>query len=211
VRWVCKDFISLFERNIAAQSLEVNKYELTKDGFNNLIEWLADSGKDPGEKYEEIRSNLIKYFSWNGCHNPEELADEAINIVAAKFPQLAQEYEGDPARYFLGVARNLVRRPDTAKLQVPLSPDIKIPEIDYQEELSQNDIIEKCKQECLHKLSETKKKLIFSYYKKGGKHDETFREILAAENNMPASSLRVTVHRIRQDLKQCFGKCKEKH
>jgi hypothetical protein len=189
----------------------VSKYELTEDSFNNLIKWLAEGGKEPGKKYEEIRSNLINYLSWNGCHNPGELADEAINIVASKLPQLAQDYEGDPGRYFLGVGRNLVKRQNRlANLYVKFSPDLKAPENNDEEEFSCDEIIRKCKKECLHKLSESKKKLISSYYEKGGKHDADFREIIAAENNMHAHTLRVNIYRIRQALKKCFVKCKER-
>lgn len=188
----------------------MSKYEITEDGFNNLIKWLAKGGKEPGNKYEEIRSNLINYLSWKGCNNPGELADEAINIVASKLPQLAQEYEGEPVRYFLGVARNLVKRQNSApNLYVELSPNLKAPENNDEEEPSLDEIISKCKKECLHKLPESKKKLICSYYKNGGKQDGDFREMMATENDMHAHTLRVNIFRIRQVLKKCFVKCKE--
>ena len=191
------------------ESLKVNKYELTAERFKHLIEWLGGS-KDSGEKYEEIRFKLIKYFSWSRCPNPEELADEAINIVASKLPQLAEDYEGDPAYYFLGVARKLVKKQESPELHVPLSPDLEAAGGDLKEDLSREAKIKKCRRDCLRKLPEDKKKLIRLYYQKAGKHDEDFRETLAAEKNMKAGTLRVAISRIRQDLKNCFSKCKKK-
>ncbi|MCD9186032.1 MAG: hypothetical protein LUM44_06345 [Pyrinomonadaceae bacterium] len=185
----------------------MNKYELTEESFNNLIKWLG-SNKDSGEKYEEIRFKLIKYFSWNGCRNAEELADEAINIVASKLPQLTEDYTGDPALYFLGVARKLAKKQSPHNQYVPLSPDLKAE--DNSEENSRVVKLEKCREECLQKLPERKQKLIRLYYQKGGEHNEDFRESLAAEKNMKSGALRVAVYRIRQELKECFDKCKKK-
>src|SRR6185503_158519 len=88
----------------------------TKEEFDSLMTWLASNGEDPGWKYEHIRQSLVKVFSWNGCRDPEDLADDAINRVTRKVPEIMINYTGDPALYFFGVAKKMLqecRRQDT--------------------------------------------------------------------------------------------------
>ena len=54
---------------------------------------------------EAIRRRLIRLFASRGSNNPEELADETIDRVASKSPQLIDKYAGDPSAYFYGVAK----------------------------------------------------------------------------------------------------------
>ena len=87
------------------QTRPKKEWNLTQETFAKFLNWLNPDPDQAGEKYEEIRRRLIKIFACRGCDCPEDLADETINRVIRKVPEIAESYEGDPALYFYGVAR----------------------------------------------------------------------------------------------------------
>jgi len=79
---------------------------LTQESFDKLLAWLDADREQAGQKYEEIRRELIRYFLIRGYYSQsEELADETINRVAQNLDKVPEEYMSDPARYFLYIAR----------------------------------------------------------------------------------------------------------
>ena len=57
---------------------------LTTDTFTRLLNSLDEDRERAGEKYEELRRTLIRFFEWRGAPFPEEHADEALNRVARR-------------------------------------------------------------------------------------------------------------------------------
>ena len=59
-----------------------------------------------------------------GFSDAEDLADETINRVAKRLPEIRESYVGDPVRYFHGVARfiirEMIRRKEVAVEVVPV-------------------------------------------------------------------------------------------
>lgn len=88
---------------------EKKEWILTEEALDGLLSWLDSDRNHAGERYVAILQKLLKYFRSHGCISPEDLADETINRVIGKVPQLAPVYVGDPALYFFGVARNVHR------------------------------------------------------------------------------------------------------
>ena len=63
------------------------KWTLTQEAFDKLLLALGGDGDGPdrgGQKYLEIRGNLIRFFEWRGCPFPEDHADETINRMARR-------------------------------------------------------------------------------------------------------------------------------
>ena len=77
--------------------------------FEKLLDWLDSDQIEAALKYEAIRTNLIRIFSSRGCLVPDELADDVFDRVAKKINEIIPSYEGEPALYFYGVARNVFR------------------------------------------------------------------------------------------------------
>src|SRR5205085_10553550 len=82
------------------------KWSLTQEAFDRLLSCLAAERESAGEKYLEIRRNLIRFFEWRGCPSPEDHADETVNRVAKRLSE--GEEISNIAGYFIGVARLLV-------------------------------------------------------------------------------------------------------
>src|SRR4051794_6059062 len=71
---------------------------LERFAFNELLSWLDPDPEAAGRQYELIRQKLITLFTCRRCMFPEDLADETINRVTRKLPQIKPCYVGSPAR-----------------------------------------------------------------------------------------------------------------
>ena len=89
---------------------------ITPEQFDSLLSWLGNGDRDLGAtKYETIRAGLIRVFVTKGFNDAEDLTDETINRVMARLPDIRENYDGDPIRYFHGVARNIIRETNRRK------------------------------------------------------------------------------------------------
>jgi RNA polymerase sigma factor (sigma-70 family) len=183
---------------------------ITQDQFDRLLAWLDDDRERAGKKYESIRQSLIKIFIWRGCREAEDLTDEVINRITAKIHELTENYTGDPALYFHGVAKKLIlENLRQEKLQVPL-PDVQSAESDpLSEEVNAAERRYECLKQCMQELSPDNREIIMAYYMndKQAKIDE--RKVLAQRIEVSVNTLRVRMHRIRATLEQCINRCLE--
>ena len=60
---------------------------LTSEAFTKLLARLDPDRERAGEKYEDLRRTLIKFFEWRGAPFPEEQTDETFNRVARKLDE----------------------------------------------------------------------------------------------------------------------------
>jgi DNA-directed RNA polymerase specialized sigma24 family protein len=175
------------------------KEGLDQEAFDALLAWLDPDREHAGQKYEEIRARLIKYFVRRGCPISEELADVTIERVTRKVRDLAAGYVGDPALYFYGVAHKVYleyqkKKPDPLPLPPPDPPD----------HLEKND---RCLERCLQKLDSQTRNLILQYYKDDRRAKIDHRGQLARQMGIPLNTLRMRMHRIRLSLRECVEDC----
>jgi DNA-directed RNA polymerase specialized sigma24 family protein len=174
---------------------------LTQTAFDSLLTWLDADHDRAGEKYEQIRRRLIKFFTCRGRHDAEELADETINRVALKAPELSKEYVGDPSLYFYGVAQKIflesLRKPPAAPPPPP-PPEPADLERDYE-----------CLDRCLAELAADNRVLVLDYYREDGRAKIERRKEMARRLGIALNALRIRAFRIRMSLQQCVQKCIE--
>ncbi|MGB7922195.1 MAG: sigma-70 family RNA polymerase sigma factor [Pyrinomonadaceae bacterium] len=173
-----------------------------------MLNWLDPDRERAGDKYENIRKNLIGIFVWRGCNDAEDLADETINRVMYKTQELKEFYKGDPALYFYGVARNLIheyKRSEQRRVAInTIQDDIRDPSFpDRISDFEKMEVMLKVLNECLDDLAENDRTLILSYYlgEKQSKIDR--RKELAQGLRLSAFALRKRVHRLRLKLEKC--------
>jgi RNA polymerase sigma factor (sigma-70 family) len=181
----------------------------TKEQFEGLMAWLGSSTEDPGDKYETIRQSLVKLFVWNGCWDAEDLADEAIDRVMRRVPEIAIDYSGDPALYFYGVARKMLKE---RRRQRTISSESQLLELRMTTRSQQSDEDEinrkfECLEECLGKLPADSRELILDYYQEEKRAKIDFRRQLAKRMGTDVENLRVRVFRIRAAIYKCMEKC----
>ncbi|HXQ37351.1 MAG TPA: hypothetical protein VN843_25300 [Anaerolineales bacterium] len=173
-------------------------WSLSQEAFDALLDWLDSDREQAGIKYEQIRSRLIKIFTGRGCIDPEELADETINRVTRKLNDIQNEFTGDPARYFFGVA-NMIHMEYLRKKTPqppPPPPDSERAELEY-----------RCLERCIAGLSEEDRALLLKDYGAKGRTQAERRKALAEELGISLNALRLRVFRIRVALKECIEKC----
>src|SRR5688572_1456185 len=82
---------------------------LDQERWDRLLKWLDADTNRAGEKYEWIRTRLIKIFVSRGSSTSDELADVTIDRVATRLVEIQDGYVGERLSYFYGVAKNVYR------------------------------------------------------------------------------------------------------
>lgn len=179
----------------------------TQEAFDKLLEWLDKDRERAGRKYEEIRLTLVKFFAWRGCTDAEDMADETINRVNRRVEELTEIYEGDPSRYFFGVAKNLVKEWRRQEHPQPLSPSTPAPAQVETAPVDDSLRLRECLEQCLQSLPGAERELVLNYYEKSKQAKIDFRKLLAQSLEVESTALRVRVHRIRAKIQKCVERC----
>ncbi|MFL6210830.1 MAG: RNA polymerase sigma factor [Pyrinomonadaceae bacterium] len=166
--------------------------------FDDLLDWL---GPDPGQQYEIIRAGLIRIFISKGFNDAEDLADQTIDRVVKKLPEIREAYEGEKARYFYGVARNIIHE---ARRRKEITTG-NIPE-DLAQATVRSDEYE-CLLKCLKLLPGEKRELILDYYLYERKDKIEHHQRMAEEMDITTGALRTRAHHTRRDLEKCVRQC----
>jgi DNA-directed RNA polymerase specialized sigma24 family protein len=175
---------------------------IKEEPFEYLLSWLDDSNREAaGQKYELIRAGLIRIFVSNGFSDAEDLADRVITIVMTRLPEIRPDYVGEPARYFHGVARNVVRE---ARRRPVVNTDVE--PVLWTEIIYQSDEQE-CLLKCLKFLPAEKKELILEYYLYKGHDKIEHHKRMAGELGISDVALRGRAHQLRTNLEKCVKNC----
>lgn len=185
------------------------QWTLTQEAFERLLTWLDEDRGRAGQKYEEIRSTLVKYFAWRGCTDAEEMADETINRVNRKMGEVSLVNDGNPARYFFGVAKNVLKEWRRKEKAVPLPPGTRAAPAEGVEDDGEDAArrLRECLAACLQELPAADRRLVLDYYEKSKQAKIDFRKVLARQLNVEPTALRVKVHRIRTKIQKCVEAC----
>jgi RNA polymerase sigma factor (sigma-70 family) len=184
------------------------KWTLTQQAFDRLLACLGENRERAGEKYQELRGNLIKFFEWRGGTYPEDHADETINRVARKIDQ--GEVIRDLSSYAFGIARLLLleilkvrERERRALSELPPAEVTPNDQAESEQRLE-------CLKQCLQSLSPDNRDLIVRYYQgeRGGKIEN--RKKLSELLQVPINTLRMRALRLREKLEACVEDCVKK-
>ena len=174
---------------------------VTQESFDSLLAWLDTDRDRAAGKYELIRRRLIKLFTCRGRHDAEELADETINRVTLKAPEVARDYVGDPSLYFYGVAQKVLL--ESLRKKPPL-PAAQRPTPDEAEETVREHA---CLDRCMGELTPPNRELLLEYYQNDKRAKIDHRKELAARLGIAQNALRIRVHRIRATVQECVLAC----
>jgi DNA-directed RNA polymerase specialized sigma24 family protein len=175
------------------------EWVLTQESFEALLAWLDPNRELAGQKYEEIRTRLIKIFACRGCYEPEEQADETINRVTNKLKEIESTFTGERARYFYGVA-NKVHLEYLRRKPAPPLPTATVTSEETEREYQ-------CLDHCVSKLTAENRELVLQYYQEEKRAKIEHRKHLAARLGIALNALRIRAHRIRASLQDCVKEC----
>ncbi len=169
--------------------------------FDDLLAWLDPDRDAAALKYETIRAGLIRIFIAKRFSNAEDLADEVITRVTKRLPEIRDNYVGDPARYFHGVARHVIQeanRPKEIAMDVTLFAWIQNTNVSD---------VEECLMRCLRFLTPEKRELILDYYVYEGHDKIEEHKTMAQELGISKGALRLRAHHVRTKLEKCVEEC----
>jgi DNA-directed RNA polymerase specialized sigma24 family protein len=178
---------------------------VNREAFDRMLAWLDSDRERAGQKYEEIRCGLIKIFVCQGCIDPEGLADETIDRVIQKVPEIAPNYAGNPALYFSGVARYILLEYKSRMAQLRLLPHDPLRQIEEDDEDIEREY--ECLDHCIERLTPANRELILEYYRGEKRAMIENRKRLAEKMGVTLNALRVRVDRIRNNLQKCVANC----
>lgn len=172
---------------------------LTQESFEALLTWLDSNRDSAGQKYEQIRTRLIKIFACRGCNESEDLADETINRVTHRLREIGATFTGEPALYFFGVANKVyleyLRRRPTPSLPIATESSEEA-ELQFQ-----------CLDRCIGQLNLVNRELVLQYYQENKRAKIEHRKHLADRLGIAVNALRIRAHRIRRSLQNCVQEC----
>src|SRR5690349_7288257 len=118
-----------------------------------------------------------------------------------RLPEIQSDYVGDPARYFHGVARNIVwevgRRREVATDEMPQGVPPEPPKSETSE----------CLTKCLQQLPPEKQEFILDYHLYQGHEKVVHHREMASELSITEVALRTRAHHLRVNLEKCVLRC----
>jgi RNA polymerase sigma factor (sigma-70 family) len=184
---------------------------LTAKTFTKLLDHLDADRERAGQKYEDLRRTLIRFFEWRGAPFPDDHTDETFNRVARRLD------EGVEIKNIGGYCYEVARlvcletfRRHNGK-QAPLDAiNFELMAADRAGESAEKERRLACLEDCLHGLPADSRALIVEYYQdeKRGRIDR--RKALADRLGLPRDALANRAQRVRDKLEQCVVGCLKK-
>lgn len=185
---------------------------LTSETFAKLLFSLDENSERAGEKYEDLRRTLIRFFEWRGAPFPEEHADEAFNRVAKKLGEGVEiknigGYSYQVARLvFLETTKGTDSKRESleaVRFEPVAAPDVT--EEEREEELRLT-----CLENCLRALPAESAGLIREYYRYEKSDQIKRRKVLAERFGLRRDALANRAQRLRDKLEHCVSVCVRK-
>ena len=182
----------------------MKEWGLTRPALDRLLGWLDSDTNAAAKKYEQTRRALIKFFESRGCHTAEDHADQTIDRVARRIDEGAELWV-QPAAYFYGVARHVLqeyyRRHSGSFAPLLYAAD------DAESLHRRYD----CMGRCLDALPAESRTLLVDYCGVTGREKEQKRRTLASALGVSLGTLRLRVHRLREQLARCVRGCMDQN
>jgi DNA-directed RNA polymerase specialized sigma24 family protein len=183
-------------------------FTLTQQDFDALLGWLSPDREQAAERYENIRRGLIRFFRFRGCADPQTLADETINRVAAKVSTFDSTEGVKTISYFYGFASNIYLEylRTVKKREVQLEPEyFSLPQ--NLKSSDDSNVQCACLEKCLAKIPREESSLVIQYYAQEKSQKIQLRKKLAERMNLKIPALHTRVFRIRNALRECIEQC----
>lgn len=182
---------------------------LRAEEFDALLRQLGPDREGAGVRYEQLRQRLLAVFTYRGCSNPEDLADETMDRVARRLSERPVEFDGtDPTPFILGVAWNVARESFRRRHTVPLPDDWDPAEpFDDEKAADAEQGQRECLERCLGTLPVKHRDLLLQYYSEDRRARITGRSMLARRLAVSPNALRLKVHRLAIALRGCAFEC----
>jgi hypothetical protein len=122
-----------------------------------------------------------------------------MNVVSSRIDWLIENYKGDPALYFYGVAKKIYLEAQKKKPLPQFPPAVDITEIEQRCS---------CLEQCMEQhLSRPERELVLRYQEKTRQEKIKVRKQIATELGITINALRIRVCHIHARLRPCIEHC----
>jgi len=149
------------------------------------------------EKLERLHARLIRFFEWNHCTCPEDLAQESLMRCTRRLAEGQPVYANDPVNYIFGFAKNVLKEWRERRQEDQLQDYDPSPQPGNPARMNQIERAIYLKQ-CLASLSVREREILVAYYSGTG-------EAVCRRHHLTPLGLRLRVHRIKKKLKDHGG------
>jgi len=177
----------------------------SRESFEALLGALGPDRDCAGERYEAMRQRLLRFFRHRGARAPDALTDETFDRVGRRLAGGEIIQTRDVARYFLGVAHNVMREAwERERRQMLALPAESVSGRDaWRRCLEPEDPALPCLLRCLDALRPETRELLLRYYELEGRARIDQRRELASRLGIAPNALRIQMHRLRAGLEEC--------
>jgi DNA-directed RNA polymerase specialized sigma24 family protein len=181
--------------------------QLTGDAFARLLDRLDADRSQAGERYEDLRHTLVRFFAWRGAPFPDEHADETLDRVARRLA------EGVDIRNIGGYCYEVARLVFLETRKGPQARRTSLDAIEPRAIVDENahaatlDASLTCLDNCLSQLPADSRDLIVGYYRDDKRARIVARREMAERMGLRVDALANRAQRLRNRLEQCVSAC----
>jgi len=179
---------------------------LTPETFRKLLEKLDPDQERAGQRYEELRRALMRFFEWRNAPFPDEHTDEALDRVAHKLDEGVDIQ--NLGSYCYEVAR-LVLLESFKGADAKRRP-LTVHDLRHQSTPAADDDLHErrlsCLEGCLRALPPASRELILDYHHAAGGALRR-RKMLAERLGLRRDALANRAQRVRKRLEMCVASC----
>ena len=172
----------------------------SNESFEGMLEKLEPTAPTTQAAYKQCRSKMVKFFQWRFCEDSAALADETI---ARFFEQHLSGTQIDPDKlysYMYAIALHVFYEFLRKKKKADRIRD-KIKEL-WPTPALVSDKKRECQKHCLERLESDKEDLLGRYYLTSKEPED-----IAVDMGITVGTLRLRIHRIKQELRACCEDC----
>lgn len=176
------------------------KWVLTQEALDKLLERFSSDREEAGSLYEEMRRKLLRFFEHGQSRSPDADVDVTFNRVTRRIDEGVEisnlnAYFYQTAKFVLQESK---RHPDRTSLNLDDVTDPRVnPPPDDQKEARLT-----CLDTCLDELTNDDRDLILTYYREDRRAKINLRRQLADNRGITMDALRIRACRIRKRLEK---------
>jgi len=176
-------------------------FVLHKEAFECLLHALHPDREGSSLEYERLRARLVRFFTWQGAAEPENLADASIDRLAMKLYRGEQIL--DLRNYLHGIARMVLREERNQTQRRESLLDKALPFLTEAAPASDGEELYQALEASLARLPAEQRRMILEYYAAPTHSEQVATRLrMAAEFGISANALRNRVLRLRVELEQ---------
>lgn len=187
-------------------------WTLTETALTRLLQCLDADPDLAGQKYEDLRRTLTRYFEWNGArYSSEDLTDETLLRAARKLDEGVEilNLGGYCYRIAQLVFKESLKKPDQRWVALDDMEREPVAPVD-DDDAPEDDQRRRCLNVCLAELTPQNRELIIEFYRDDKRDKINCRKALAERLGIPRNALGNRAQRLRDKLQECIEKCLRK-